>query len=187
MAQKPTLEQLKKFYDLQPIPFEGGLFHQAYRSKIEIPGKLLDAGVNTDVSHPAGTGILFLLSNEADSFSALHRLPKDEIYHFYFGDPVELLLLFPDGKSQIIILGQDVLHGQKVQFVVPAGVWMGSHLKAELSTNGLGYALMGTTMAPGFHDSDYEGGEREALMAAYPERRALIKALTRVGTNADRS
>jgi hypothetical protein len=187
MDQKPSLEELKQFYDLKPIPVEGGLYHQVYRSDSEIPGKLCAPGVNADVSHPVGTSILFLLSNAPDSFSAIHRLPKDEIYHFYFGDPVELLLLYPDGTSQVIILGQDVLHGQKVQFVVPAGVWQGSHLKPDLSTEEMGYALMGATMAPGFHVSDFEGGERDELMLEYPDQNALIKALTRVGVGTSRS
>lgn len=187
MDPKPTLEELKQFYNLQPIPVEGGLYHQVYRSEIEIPGQYLAPGVNADVDHPAGTSILFLLSDEPDSFSAMHRLPKDEIYHFYFGDPVELLLLFPDGTSQVIILGHDILDGQQLQFVAPAGVWQGSRLRASSSTQGAGYALMGATMAPGFHVTDFEGGEREALLAAYPDQKALITALTRVGVQTTRS
>jgi predicted cupin superfamily sugar epimerase len=61
-------------------------------------------------------------------FSAIHRLPLDETYHFYMGDPVEMLLLYPDGHSERVILGHDVLNGQKVQFTVPRGVWQSSHL-----------------------------------------------------------
>ena len=187
MDQKPTLAELKQIFDLKPIPVEGGLYHQVYRSTTEIPGKVFAGGVKADVSHPAGTSILFLLSNEPDSFSAMHRLPKDEIYHFYFGDPVELLLLYPDGTSQVIILGHDILQGQQIQFVVPAGVWQGSHLKPDLSTQGVVYALMGATMAPGFHVSDFEGGERDVLMLEYPDRKALITSLTRVGVRTTRS
>lgn len=187
MFEKPTLEEIKRLYDLQPIPVEGGLYHQVYRSSTSVPGKLLAVGVNTAVEHPVGTSIMFLLSDEPDSFSAIHRLPKDEIYHFYFGDPVELLLLYPDGDSQRIILGHDILHDQKVQFVVPAGVWQGSHLRPDLSKKDVGYALMGATMAPGFHVSDFEGGDRQALISAYPAQRGLIQKLTRVGVRTTRS
>ena len=40
------------------------------------------------------------------------------------------------------------------------------------------YALMGTTMAPGFAFADYAGGTRAALIAQYPEYGELITALT---------
>jgi predicted cupin superfamily sugar epimerase len=51
----------------------------------------------------------------------------------------------------------------------------------------MGYALMGATMAPGFHVSDFEGGERDELMLEYPDQNALIKALTRGGVGTSRS
>ena len=36
----------------------------------------------------------------------MHRLPTDEIWHFYLGDPIELLLLHADGRSDHIVMGQ---------------------------------------------------------------------------------
>src|SRR5256885_2050065 len=83
-------------------------------------------------------------------------------YHYYLGDPVEILQLYPDGRSERVILGQDVLHGQQVQYVAPREVWMGSHLLP-----GGKFALIGTTMAPGFTNDDYVGGERAALIQQY--------------------
>ena len=76
-----------------------------------------------------GSAIYYLLTAEPDCFSALHKLPTEEIYHFYLGDPVEMLLLYPDGRIERVILGQDLLGGQQVQFVVPTqcrakGVWI---------------------------------------------------------------
>jgi hypothetical protein len=96
------------------------------------------------------------------------------VYHFYLGDPVELLLLFPDGAGRRVVLGPDILHGQQVQFVAPRGVWQGSRLLP-----GGRFALLGTTMAPGFDPTDYEGGRRHELLARYPDHAALIRALTR--------
>jgi predicted cupin superfamily sugar epimerase len=96
------------------------------------------------------------------------------VYHFYLGDPVELLQLHPDGRGERIILGQDLLGGQKVQHVVPRDVWQGSHLLP-----GGQFALLGTTMAPGYTDEDYIGGDPDALIAAYAELEALIEQLTR--------
>jgi len=58
-----------------------------------------------------------------------------------------LLLLHPDGRDQLVILGGDVLAGQHPQFTVPAGVWMGARpVKATAEA----YGFFGTTMAPGF-------------------------------------
>ena len=37
----------------------------------------------------------------SDTFSALHRLRGDEIFHFYLGDPVEMLHLAPDGTGGV--------------------------------------------------------------------------------------
>jgi len=41
------------------------------------------------------------------------------------------------------------------------------------------YALLGTTMAPGFTDNDYFGGDRDGLIMKYPNEAEMIRALTR--------
>ncbi len=166
-------ERLRQFYNLEALPIEGGLFKQTYLSmeritRESLPERYVEA-------HPFGTAILYLFNTDPDCFSAMHYLPTDEIYHFYMGDPVEMLLLYPDGQSKHVFLGHDVFSGQMVQFVVPGGVWQGSHL-----LNGGTYALIGTTMAPGYIDSDYIGGERSDLTRIYPQEAALIRRLTRV-------
>ena len=167
-----TPEQLIELLELEPLPVEGGMFRQTYCSAETIPQAGLPARYRGD--KPFATAIYYLLTSDPDSFSALHRLPTDEMYHFYLGDPVELLLLFPDGGSRRIVLGQDLLHGQQVQFVVPRGVWQGSRL-----VPGGRFALLGTTMAPGFEATDFEGGQREELLARYSNQAELIRALTR--------
>lgn len=167
------VEQLIRLFHLQPLPEEGGLYAQTYRAPEIVETKCLPERYTEE--HPAGTAILYLLTSDEDSFSALHRLPTDEIYHFYLGDPVEMLLLYPGGKSERVVLGQDVLNGQQVQFAAPRGVWQGSHL-----ADGGRFALIGTTMAPGYVDGDYTPGEREGLIQQYPQDAGLIRRLTRV-------
>ena len=167
-----TVQQLIELLKLAPLPVEGGLFRQTYCAEETIPHSALPARYHGD--KPFATAIYYLLTSDPDSFSALHRLPTDEMYHFYLGDPVELLLLFPDGGSRRIVLGQDILQGQQVQFVVPDGVWQGSRLIA-----GGRFALLGTTMAPGFDPTDYVGGKRSELVTRYPDHADLIRALTR--------
>ena len=167
-----TPEQLIKMFNLEPLHIEGGLFFQTYCAPETISRERLPGRYPAD--KPFGTAIVYLLTADLDSFSALHKLPTDEVYHFYLGDPVELLQLHPDGSSERIILGQDLLGGQKVQHVVPRDVWQGSHLLP-----GGEFALLGTTMAPGYTDEDYIGGDPDELIAAYPHREALIEQLTR--------
>lgn len=99
------------------------------------------------------------------------------IYHFYSGDPVQMLLLYPDGcpdRFEIFIFSNDIASGASPMKVIPEGTWLGSRLTA-----GGTYALMGVTMAPGFHPNDYEIGSREDLVKKYPEQEELINTLTR--------
>jgi predicted cupin superfamily sugar epimerase len=168
------IDELIRQFNLKPLPVEGGLFTQSYRSDIVLTADMLPARYAATVARPAGVAIMYLLTPDADSFSALHRLPTDEIYHFYLGDPIELLQLYPDGRSERVVMGQDVLNGQRVQYVVPRDVWQGAYL-----LSGGKFALVGTTMAPGYIHSDYEGGDRDALIAQYPHEAELITRLTR--------
>jgi uncharacterized protein len=64
---------------LQPLPLEGGYFRETYRSPDQLPAGALHGRYRTDKA--ISTAIYYLLT--AQSFSALHRLPADEIFHFY--------------------------------------------------------------------------------------------------------
>jgi uncharacterized protein len=164
--------QLIRELGLRPLPGEGGHFRETWRSDDTVRRTALPARYRGERCF--GTAILYLLTSDPDSFSTLHRLPTDEVYHFYLGDPVELLLLFPGGEVEIATLGPDVLGGHRVQHVVPRGVWQGSRVK-----EGGAWALLGTTMAPGFEFADYEPGDRDRLMAMYPTAGDRIRSLTR--------
>jgi predicted cupin superfamily sugar epimerase len=175
MSQKITAKQLAAHFHLKPLPVEGGMFARPYLSTDQCAGELLPARYE-GVDHAFCSAIYMLFTNEPDSFSAVHRLKTDEVFHFYLGDPFELLLLYPDGTSRTVVMGQDVLAGQQVQFVVPAGVWQGSRLLP-----GGEYALFGTTMTPAFSVSDFEAGSREELLQQYPQEAERIRSLTRQG------
>ncbi len=167
-----TAEQIIEQLELEPLTIEGGHLRQTYVARDEIAAEALPERYGQ--AKPLCTAIYYLLTDQPDSFSALHRLPTDEIYHFYLGDPAEMLLLYPDGRSDLIVLGQDLQAGEYVQYVVPAGVWMGSRVM-----EGGQFALMGTTMAPGYDDQDYEGGEAAELERQYSDRATLIRQLSR--------
>ena len=163
-----TPEEIIDLLDLTPLPVEGGYFRQTYLSRETIPVESLPMRYRS--AKPFSSVIYYLLFD--DLVSALHRLPTDEVYHHYLGDPVELLLLLPDGGSQVAVLGPDLAAGQQVQFVAPAGAWQGSRILP-----GGSYALMGTTMAPAYTDDDFELGDSEELIKSYPEQIERIQLL----------
>ena len=164
-------EQLIEALGLVALPNEGGFYRETYRSDDLLSGSSLPERYTADKN--TSTAIYYLLT--PDSFSALHRLPTDEIYHFYLGDPVTMLQLFPDGSHRVITLGADVLNGENVQYLVPKFVWQGSFL-----VGGGRFALLGTTMAPAFDFSDFVLGDRQSLIRHYPACKDLIMRLTRL-------
>ena len=159
-----TAEEIKALLKLEPHPIEGGHFRQTYVSAEKVQ---LERGMRS-----AGTAIYYLL--EEGAFSEMHMLRSDEIFHFYLGDPVEMLQLYPDGGSAVFLLGPDLAAGQHVQLLVPAGVWQGSRLVEGGKT-----ALLGCTVSPGFDYTDYRGGSFAELAERWPARREYIRELTR--------
>ena len=163
-------KQLKTLLNLVPLSVEGGYFAETYRSEDALPPDAFAGRYRGPRS--MSTAIYYLL--EAGTFSEMHRLASDEIFHFYLGDPVEMLQLWPDGASKRIVLGPDPETGMSPQVVVPRGVWQGARLIPEGRL-----ALLGCTVSPGFEYADYESGARDALVRQYPQASALICALTR--------
>lgn len=167
MVQKLTANRVIEMLGMKPLPVEGGYFAETHRSG-ELPASIIAE------THPGpraqGTAIYYLLT--PDTRSAMHRLPGPEIYHYYLGDPVELLVLAPDGGGQTVTLGGDLIAGQRPQVVVPGGSWQGS----VILPGEHGFALMGTTMSPGYDVSDNEAAEQVVLTAAYPAFAAAIAA-----------
>lgn len=169
-ASPLAAREIGRLLGLVPHPKEGGDPAETYRStEALLPGALPGRYAGP---RALSTAIYYLLTEQ--TFSAMHRLASDEVFHFYVGDPVEMLLLAPDGSGRLALLGADLRAGMRPQLVVPAGVWQGAHLAP-----GGRFALLGTTAAPGSDYADYETGERAALLSQYPYFRECILALTR--------
>jgi predicted cupin superfamily sugar epimerase len=165
----PTEDDLIRQLGLQPHPKEGGFFRETYRAVEAWPATALPARYQG--ARSASTAIYYLLT--PDTYSALHRLQSDEIFHFYLGDPIRMLRLEPNGQGRTVVLGPDVFVGQQLQVVVPRGVWQGSCLEP-----GGAFALLGCTVAPGFEYADYESGVRQDLLTQYPAFADMIRRLT---------
>jgi uncharacterized protein len=174
----PASDEIIRHLGLEPLPLEGGWFRQSYVSGELCEKHCLPPRYGGD--RPFGTVIYYLLTSETGSFSALHKLKTDEVWHFYFGDPAELLLLYPDGTGKAVLLGDNILAGEQPQVCVPRGVWQGCRsVPREQGTPAAGYSLMGTSMAPGFHPDDFVLGGGKELVRRYPGFRKQIEALTR--------
>ncbi|MBN1188761.1 MAG: cupin domain-containing protein [Dehalococcoidales bacterium] len=165
-----TAQELINMLHLEAHPTEGGFYSETYRSGDTISRQR--PGEKEPSERSLGTAIYYLLTPE--THSRIHRLKEDEIYHFYLGDAVLMLLLYPDGSSREIILGNDLLNDQQVQVVVPRNTWQGALLK-----KGGRFALMSTTMAPGFDYADYEDGNAVEMERMYPEKKDWIDKLAR--------
>jgi predicted cupin superfamily sugar epimerase len=162
--------QLIELLNLKKHP-EGGFFRETYRCEESVARDGLPARYSDKRSF--GTCIYYLITS--DTFSCMHRVSSDEIFHFYLGDPLEMLQLFPDGSSKVIKVGSNLLAGQSPQVLIGQGVWQGSRLAP-----GGKFALIGATVAPGFDFADYEEGSREELLKLCPDQKDLIIALTRI-------
>jgi predicted cupin superfamily sugar epimerase len=169
-AKHPSADRLKDLLRLAPHLREGGWFRQTYVSAERIPQDVLPGRYSGE--RAAGTAIYYLLT--PDTFSEMHRLASDEVFHFYVGDPIEMLQLKPGGQGEIARMGSDIEGGMTPQLLVPQGVWQGSRLIA-----GGEVALLGCTVSPGFDYADYEQGTREQLTAEYPAFAEMIRELTR--------
>jgi uncharacterized protein len=159
--------EIIKLFGMQPHP-EGGYYKESYRSTEMIPQTVLPKAFSGDRCF--STAIYFLLPKGAKS--RLHRIASDEIWHFYLGGPLTLTQLMPDGNLQSLTLGPDIMGGQQLQHVVPAGCWFGAQPQP-----GSRFSLVGCTLAPGFDFADFELGDPQALMADYPHAKNIIEDL----------
>ncbi len=163
-----SADDVIRLLQLKPHPVEGGFFRETYRAESVLPASALPGhGGPRSVS----TAIYYLL--KPGHVSELHVLPGDEVFHFYLGEPVRMLQLWPDGTGKEVVLGSDISADQVPQLVVPAGVWQGTRLVGDT-----GFALLGCTVAPGFDYADYRGASRAELIAKWPAFAEQIKLLT---------
>jgi predicted cupin superfamily sugar epimerase len=119
---------------LKPHP-EGGHYRQTFEDAPGVSGR----------AH--STAIYYLL--RAGEISRPHRIDAAEIWHFYRGDSLELLIQEEAGKTVRHVLGADIGVGQEPQVVVPPHAWQAAKPLGA-------YTLVGCTVAPGFKFETFE-------------------------------
>lgn len=139
------IDELILTHQLLPHP-EGGFYKETYRSDFS-------------------TGIFYLLRKGEKS--SLHRIKSDEMWHFYGGNSLTVVEISKEGALKETRLDKD-----RVQYVVPAGVWFGAYLET-----GSEYAFVGCTVAPAFHFEDFELASKDVFLASYPQYVAMIHKL----------
>ena len=173
---RPTAAELAVTLGLEPHP-EGGFFRETYRAAETV---LTPRG-----ERAVSTAILFLVT--AAAISHLHRLSSDELWVFQGGLPLELVVRAEGGALETLVLGDAAAAAPDApepdapapQALVPAGSWQGArlaggpHLPASRA-----WALVSCIVSPGFEHEDFELGERDALLAAYPEHAEIVMAFT---------
>jgi hypothetical protein len=119
---------------------EGGYYRPVYRSVSRVQP------ADDRSSRASLTTIYFLLA--AGQHSRWHRVRSDEVWHFYEGDPIELLVADPELlQIERVRLGP-VPDGMRPVYVVPAGWWQAARPTGA-------YGLVGCTVAPGFEFDDF--------------------------------
>jgi len=112
------------------------------------------------------TTIDFLLV--AGAPSRFHRVEgADEVWHFHAGGTLALHVLQAGSYRRYALSAGGPWHA-----VVPPGAWQA----AEVVDGD--YALVGCTVAPPFTFERFAMADRAALIAAYPDQRALIERLS---------
>ena len=148
---------------------EGGYFKEVYRSEEFIPANVLPGRYNGERNF--ATSIFFLL--KGNEFSSFHKIQSDETWHFYEGSTLELYILNEKSGINRYLLGRDLDNGEKLQVTVPRNHWFGARVADSES-----FALLGCTVAPGFHFDDFELADRKTLLEQFPQHEKIIKELT---------
>lgn len=161
-------EEVIKKLGLVPLPEEGGFYKETYKDP-----RFID---KTSLPHHDGkrcysTCIYYLITPE--EFSGLHAVKSTEIFHFYAGDPVEMIQITPTGSLSKVLIGNQLEQGEVPQIIVPPMIWQGTKL-----LGGGKWALLGCTVAPGFEFPDFINGTYEELSRIFPQHKELIRDYT---------
>lgn len=166
MTSRPSAEDIRERLRLEPHQ-TCGFVRVSYTSDRGLASGVLAPPLASE--RPVGTALYFMVTPSAPV--RLHRILNDQLYHYYDGDPLELLMLHEDGTSRYAIMGPDLARGQHVQLLIPGGTFHTARVAGERE-----WFLGGSTEWPGVIPSDVELGDVDALTARHPDVADDIRA-----------
>ena len=122
-------ENLIKKLKLEPHP-EGGYFTESFRDK------------------KGNVSLIYYLLKKND-VSHWHKLSKNEILHFYDGDPIKIFLSKDKNEISNIVLGRNIEHGEYLHYIIKSETWFGMKSTGN-------WSLIGCTVSPAFDYKDFE-------------------------------
>ena len=156
MINDMTFEDVRKLLDLSPNA-TCGYVRVTFVSKHKIsPGGMQAPFAD---GRPAGSALYFMLTPEEPV--KLHRIRNDQLYHYYLGDPLELVVMRTDGSSAKVTIGPDIAAGQHVQYFIPGDTFHTARVRGR-------WFLGASTEWPGVIPADVELGDAAALAKRYP-------------------
>lgn len=165
---KPSKEELIRHFKLEPL-WSDDFLVEFYRSKQDLPRKII--GDDFDGDRPIFNCAYYLLPE--DVICPFHLHFADESWQIGLGGPMELFVIDPeDGKLETILIGSDILKGEKLMHIVPKGVWFGAK-----TLKGAEYTLITHIVAPGFFPQDKVKGYHGDLIKKFPQHEKLIEEL----------
>ena len=166
MINDMTFEDVRTALDLTPNA-TCGYVRVTFISKNRIaPGGM---AVPFADGRAAGSALYFMLTPEEPV--KLHRIRNDQLYHYYLGDPIEVLMMLEDGATEFHIVGPDIRKGHKVQLFIPGGTFHTARVIGDKR-----WFLGASTEWPGVEPADVELGNADALVAKYPKVAGEIRS-----------
>lgn len=167
MVDNMTAGEVRELLNLEPNATCG------YVRETYIAKQILSAGVLPEsfaAKRPVGSALYFMVTPTAPV--RLHRIRNAQLYHYYLGDPLEVLLLHGDGKSERVTVGSDLRAGQRVQLFIPGNTFHTARLIGARR-----WFLGASTEWPGVIPADVEIGNLDELAKQYPADAADMRAI----------
>jgi predicted cupin superfamily sugar epimerase len=121
-------------------------------------------------ARPMGSALYFMVTPIAPV--RLHRIRNDQLYHYYLGDPLEVLLLRSDGTTDRVVVGPNLRGGEHLQLFIPGDTFHTARVMGRRR-----WFLGASTEWPGVVPADVETGNVEELAARYPSIAADLRAI----------
>ena len=160
MPETVTAEEIRALLKLEPNA-TCGFVRETYKSELTIAPDGLPAPFAD--GRPLGTALYFMVTPEAPV--KLHRIDNDQLYHYYLGDPIEVLLLRENGLSELVIVGSNIVGGHLVQLFIPGNTFHTARITGKRR-----WFLGASTEWPGVvvRDRDVELGNADELARNIP-------------------